>query len=354
MAIEINGLIHHNLATEFDPVPLSHYDVDAIKMLAKLHDEGGYDKVLIANAAVMPDNFTTAAYVGAVTERLGVMLAHRPGFIAPTMAARMMATLDHCLGGRLAVHIITGASDVEMQGDGDYLDKVKRYARSAEYIDVLRGMWTSEKPFDHDGEWYRFAGGFAAVKPVQPTIPIYFGGMSPAALQVGANKVDVFATLSDTVGGMSETIQKVEAASETGDRPDFLISLRLVIGETEEAAWKKAAEIEAKVIAIEGPAKDTPDAAKSDGFRKTAELAAQGDRLEKCFWNGINKIRGSFSNSGALAGDPDQIVDALMDYYDIGVHRFILRGFDPLNDISEIGKSIIPAFRAQVAKREQG
>ena len=99
MPIEINGLINHNLSSELSPVPVSHYDIDAVVRLAKVQEAAGYDRVLIANAAMMPDNFTTAAYVGAVTERLGVMLAHRPGFIAPTMAARMLATLDRLLGG---------------------------------------------------------------------------------------------------------------------------------------------------------------------------------------------------------------------------------------------------------------
>lgn len=353
MTLEINGLIHHNLSTEFAPVPVSHFDVAAITKMAQLHEEGGFDKVLIANAAILPDNFTTAAYVGGVTQNLGVMLAHRPGFIAPTMAARMMATLDHFLDGRLSAHIITGASDIEMEGDGDFLDKVQRYDRSDEYIDILRNMWASSEPFDHEGKWYRFNGGFAAVKPLQETIPIYFGGMSPAALQVGANKVDVFATLSDTVSGMKQSIEKVRAASDDDKLPDFLTSLRLVIGENEEDAWHKAADLEAKVIVAQGKPKNSPEDAKSDGFKHSAMLAGQGDRLEKCFWNGINKICGAFSNSGALVGDPDQIVDTLMDYYDAGVSRFILRGFYPLDDIALIGKTIIPAFRARVAERNK-
>lgn len=351
MTLEINGLIHHNLSTEIAPIPISHFDVDAITKMATLHDEGGFDKVLIAQAAMLPDNFTTAAHVGSVTQRLGVMLAHRPGFIAPTMAARMLATLDQYLNGRLGVHIIAGASDVEMQGDGDFIDKEKRYDRSVEYIDILRKIWSSSQPIDHEGEWYKFKGSFAPVKPVQKSIPIYFGGMSPPALKVGANKVDVFASLSDTVSGMKQTIGKIRNASVNGNLPDFLTSLRLVIGETEEDAWQKAVDLEAKVIAVEGKSKDTPNSAKSDGFKRSASLATQGDRLEKCFWNGINKIRGSFSNSGALVGDPDQIVDALMDYYDIGVSRFILRGFDPVEDTVRIGKEIIPAFRKRVAER---
>ena len=149
MPVEINGLLHHNLSVETKPVPSSHYDLDAIRLQARLHDEGGYDKVLIANAATMPDNISVAGYVGAVTERLGVMLAHRPGFIAPTMAARVLATLDRLLGGRLGVHIIAGASDIEMQADGDFLTKEERYARSGEYIDMsCARIWSADAPIE--------------------------------------------------------------------------------------------------------------------------------------------------------------------------------------------------------------
>ena len=85
-----------------------------------------------------------------MTERLGVMLAHRPGFVAPTLAARTLATIDQLSRGRASVHIISGADDVEQRRDGDFLDKSERYARSDEYVGLLRLLWTSDAPFDHE------------------------------------------------------------------------------------------------------------------------------------------------------------------------------------------------------------
>ncbi|MEL0252605.1 MAG: LLM class flavin-dependent oxidoreductase, partial [Novosphingobium sp.] len=101
-----------------------------------------------------------------------------------TMAARMLATLDRLMPGRLGVHIITAASDEETQADGDYLTKVERYDRAKEYIEILRAMWSSEAPITHEGKWFKFTGGFAAIKPANRDVPVYFGGMSPAALEV--------------------------------------------------------------------------------------------------------------------------------------------------------------------------
>lgn len=355
MPVEINGLIHHNSGTELQPVPSSRYEMNAIHAQARLHDEGGYDRVLIANAATMPDNVSVAGYVGAVTERLGVMLAHRPGFIAPTMAARVLATLDHLLDGRLAVHVITGASDIEMQADGDFMAKEERYARSAEYIEILRAIWSSDAPIDHEGRFFRFNRGFSDIKPVQADgVPIYFGGMSPAALDVAGRHADTFATLSDTVAGMKEVIDKVRpiAAAQKRD-PNYLMSIRVVLGDSEADAWARADRVREQVAAaMPNLPGNTLAAAAAAGFQRTAELAGRGDRLEKCFWNGINQLRGGQSNSGTLVGDPDQIVDALMDYYDVGVNAFIIRGFDPMEDIARIGREILPALRQRVAERD--
>lgn len=350
MPVEINGLLNHNVSSETHPLPFNQFDRDGIGRMARLHDEWGYDRVLVANASIMPDNFTIAAFIAAQTERLGVMLAHRPGFIPPTMAARMLATLDQLMPGRVGVHIITAASDEETQADGDYLSKVERYDRAREYIALLRRMWTSDAPFDHEGKWFRFTGGFAAVKPVQPTIPVYFGGMSPAALAVAGECCDVFATLSDTVEGMKEAVGKVRAeAAPHGRDPAFLMSIRIVMAETDEKAWAKADAIRESVAANMGKLSVNKGAGASVGFQRTAEISQRGDRLERCFWNGINQLRGGQSNSGALVGSPETLSEALMDYYREGVTRFILRGFDPVEDVIAIGRDLAPLLRAKAA-----
>ncbi|HWU01840.1 MAG TPA: LLM class flavin-dependent oxidoreductase [Novosphingobium sp.] len=350
MPVEINGLLNHNISSEIHPVPFTRFDPEGIAKMARLHDAWGYDRVLIANASIMPDNFTIAGYVAAHTERLGVMLAHRPGFIPPTMAARMLATLDQLMPGRAGVHIITAASDEETQADGDYLTKVERYDRAREYIHLLRRMWSEEAPIVHEGKWFRFNGGFAAIKPVNPQIPVYFGGMSPAAIATAGECCDVFATLSDTVEGMSEVVGKVRAAAAPHGRdPAFLMSIRIVMADTEEAAWARADAIRETVRANMAKLAPNTPAAKADGFKRTADLAQRGDRLEKCFWNGINQLRGGQSNSGALVGTPDQLADALMDYYRAGVSKFIARGFDPVGDVVAIGRDLIPLLRARVA-----
>ncbi len=66
------------------------------------------------------------------------MIAHRPGFTAPTVAARQLATLDQFTGGRIAVHIITGGADDEMRKDGDDTSKDQRSPRRGRAEQALR------------------------------------------------------------------------------------------------------------------------------------------------------------------------------------------------------------------------
>ena len=89
-----------------------------------------------------------------------------------------LSALDQLIGGRLAMHVISGASETEQRRDGDYSDKPARYRRTDEYLDVVRRIWDSGEPIDHEGEFYRFAGARSEVKPVDETLPIYFGGSS--------------------------------------------------------------------------------------------------------------------------------------------------------------------------------
>ena len=101
-----------------------------------------------------------------MTDKLNVLIAQRPGFTAPTLLARQLATVDQLSGGRVALHVITGGNATELRQDGNVIDdKDERYARTSEFLDVVRAEWTSEKPFAYDGKYYKVENGFSQVKP---------------------------------------------------------------------------------------------------------------------------------------------------------------------------------------------
>ncbi|HEX9339485.1 MAG TPA: LLM class flavin-dependent oxidoreductase, partial [Pseudonocardiaceae bacterium] len=139
--------------------------------LAHAHEEYGWDRVLFAYGSGSPDPAQVAAYVAGHTERLRILVAHRPNVSYPTFAAKTFATLDQLSDGRLMVHFITGGNDHEQRREGDALTKDERYARTREYIQIIKRAWTSREPFDHDGEYYRFADFVSDVVPAQQPRP---------------------------------------------------------------------------------------------------------------------------------------------------------------------------------------
>jgi len=180
--LEVLGLISTQYASETHAPAGPVIDKSYVGALALAHENGNFDRVLIGYHSSAPDGFQVAAYAAAKTTRLKFLLAHRPGFVAPTLAARQLATLDQFNDGRLAVHIITGGSDAEQARDGDFLTKEQRYARTSDYIEVLKKTWTSTTPFDHHGPYYEVRDSFSAVKPLQqPHLPVFFGGASACA-----------------------------------------------------------------------------------------------------------------------------------------------------------------------------
>src|ERR1700759_484824 len=185
MTVEFIGMIHHRHASEIHPPANVVLDRGYIRDFAQAAEAGGFDRLLVGYFSDAPDGFLVAASAAAHTDRISFLLAHRPGFVAPTVAARKFATLDQITDGRAAVHVISGGDDVDQQRDGDWLDKDERYARTDEYVDILKRIWTGSGPISHNGKYYWFENASTAVRCVQqPCIPIYFGGASDAAITV--------------------------------------------------------------------------------------------------------------------------------------------------------------------------
>jgi alkanesulfonate monooxygenase len=332
--------------------------------VARAHEAAGFDRVLIGYFSSAPDGFQIAAYAATQTERLKFLLAHRPGFVAPTLAARQLATLDQLSDGRLAVHIITGGADHEQQRDGDFLGKADRYARTDDYLDVVKRTWTSPAPFDHEGPFYTVRDSFAAVKPLQqPHIPVYFGGSSEQAIAVAGKHADVYALWGETLAQTEETIGRVRAAAAVHGRDrqiGFSLSIRPILARTEEEAWARADRIldAARAIREGGASRRASIFRKGEalpenvGSLRLLDAAAGGKVRDKRLWTEIAALTGASGNSTALVGTAEQVADALLDYYDLGIRNFLIRGFDPFEDVLDYGRDLIPLVREGAAARE--
>ena len=362
MAVEFIGMIGTQNASESRRAPGIPGEIDQsfTAAFARAHEYAGFDRVLIGYFSHAADGFQVAAFAAQQTTTLKFLLAHRPGFVAPTLAARQLASLDQFSGGRLAVHIISGGDDAEQARDGDFLPKAERYARTDDYLDVVKKSWTSAKPFDHDGLYYKVRGSFSAVRPQQvPHIPVYFGGSSDEAIAVAGKHADVFAFWGEPLSDAKATIAKVRASAARHGRDGkirFSLSLRPILGRTEEEAWAKAQRIldASKALAAERPLpkRGTNGEPQNVGSQRLLEAASRGPVLDKRLWTEIAALTGAKGNSTSLVGTPEQVADSMLDYYDLGITTFLIRGFDPLEDAIEYGRYLLPVVREKIADRE--
>src|SRR3984893_8559448 len=212
---------------------------------ARAHEEAGFDLALVGYSSSSAEGFLVALHAAAHTGRLGYLVAHRPGFVAPTLMARKIATFDHLTGGRLALHVITGKTDDEQQGDGDFSPKAERYRRAAEYLELMKLAWSSERPFGFSGEFSRVRAADSDVRRLQKPHPLlFFGGASDGALVMGARLCDVYAIYAEPLASTRERMSQFRTqAAAFGRKPGFNVSVRPIIAATEGAAWDKANKI---------------------------------------------------------------------------------------------------------------
>jgi len=340
MTIEFIGLVHTAPGSEGVSGSGPVIQPDYLRDLARAHEASGFDRVLVAHSSASPDAFTVANQVLNATERLGVLLAHRPGFLAPTIAARNFATIDAFHPGRIALHVISGGDDADQARDGDLSDKPTRYRRTDEFLDIVRQEWTSEIPFDYRGEFYQVQGAWSSVRPPAGRIPVFFGGASGDAIRVGGKHADVYAFWGEPIAGIVERIREVTesaaASNRTGEgaAPRFSVSLRPITAETEQAAWARAQDIlevtKDRLAEVKKIFKF--DSSGAEGSKRLLAAADQADVHDKRLWTAVAKATGAPGNTTALVGTPEQVADSLVDYVDVGVSTLLIRGFDPLPD----------------------
>ena len=361
--IEILGMIGTADASETRPNQGAIIDPDYTARFAKAHEDGGFDRVLIGYGSGWSEGTQVAAYVAQHTERLGLLIAHRPGVVFPTLASRTFTTLDQLSQGRVAVHIITGGADAEQRREGDYLTHDERYARTDEYLQILREAWDEPGPRDYDGTYYRFEGFAPQVFPYQDRhLDLFFGGSSPAAYAVGAKHADTYMLWGEPLKETGEQIESVaEQARAAGraTRPRISVSFRPILGRTDGEAWERAHGILDTINGGAGKAfreqvaKLHPQgvAPQNAGSRRLLAAAEKGDLHDRCLWTPTTKAVGGGGNSTALVGSPETVAAAILDYVDIGVDTVLIRGYEPLQDAIDYGRDLLPLVRQEVAHR---
>lgn len=352
MPVEMIGWIAPQVSSELISAQGPVFDANVVAHTAQVHETADFDRVLIGYFSDAPDGFLIGAHAAANTNKLGLLLAHRPGFVAPTLAARKLATLDQLSNGRTAVHMIAGGSDSDQAKDGDHADHAARYRRTREYTQLLKRSWTELEPINHDGEFYKIERAYSSIRCVQsPRIPIYGGGGSDSAIEWLAPDIDVFMLWGEPLAQTAEFMQRVRQTA--GDNPiKFSVSTRPILGKTDAEAWDRAHHIYEQIEDRMGGRK--PRAPQNIGSQRLLALAADSDVHDGCLWTKLASVTGAPGNSTALVGSPETVAKAMVKYYELGATSLLIRGYDPLPDAVEYGEELIPMVRELVAKIDQG
>ncbi len=176
-----------------------------VRDLAVRSEEIGFDITLIAELnlndikgvdAPSLDAWSTAAALAAVTRSLELMIAVRPNFHHPGLLAKEAANIDHISGGRVALNVVSSWWRDEALQQGLPFDiHDARYARTEEWLTVVRGLW-QQRRFTHRGSFYQIENAIVEPKPVRLP-PIYAGGESEAAKNLIARYADAYVMHGD-------------------------------------------------------------------------------------------------------------------------------------------------------------
>jgi len=290
----------------------------------------GFESVLTPTGTWCEDAWITTAALSQVTSTLKFLVAFRPGFISPTLAAHQAATFQRISGGRLLLNVVTGGDPVEQARFGDHLDHDERYRRTGEFLEVLRGVATAPKgaPFNFEGDHYRVAD--ARIDYGDWDLPaIFFGGASPAAEEVAAQYVDTYLAWGETPAQITERLERIQLrAGHRGRTLKFGIRLHVISRDTSAEAWAHAERLLAAIDAdrIRSTQKVLART-ESVGQRRMTELHnGKTSQLEISpnLWAGYGLVRGGAGT--ALVGSHTEVADRIAEYHALGIDHFILSG----------------------------
>ena len=312
--------------------------------IVKTAEAQGFRNILCPSSyQVGQDTLSFVAGCAPLTDRINFLAAVRCGEMQPIMLARTIATLDHMLEGRLTVNIIS--SDFP----GEVAESAFRYQRSREVVEILKQAWTQDQITYH-GEVYDFDGLTTdPAKPYQTGGPLlYFGGYSPAALDLCGQHCDVYLMWPEPEDQIAERMKAVNAVAERYGRTlDYGLRVHMIVRDTEAEAKEYAEHLVSKLDDEYGKLiRDRAHDSTSLGVShqaKARELADKFGYVEPHLWTGVGRARSGCG--AALVGSTDQVLSKIEAYQKMGIRAFIFSGYPHLDECRHFGTRVMPQLK---------
>ena len=309
--------------------------------IVKKAEAQGFRNILCPSSyQVGQDTLSFVAGCAPITEKINLLAAVRCGEMQPIMLARTIATLDHMLEGRLTVNIIS--SDFP----GEKADSAFRYQRSREVVEILKQAWTQDE-INYQGQVYNFSGLTTdPAKPYQTGGPLlYFGGYSPAALELCGQHCDVYLMWPEPKEQIAERMRAVNAVAERYKRSlDYGLRVHVIVRDTEQEAREYAQHLVSKLEddagrAIRERALDSTSLGVAHQA-KNRDLADMEGFVEPHLWTGVGRARSGCG--AAIVGSTDQVLSELESYQKMGIRAFILSGYPHMEECEHFGTRVMP------------
>jgi probable F420-dependent oxidoreductase len=219
-------------------------NADAIAKVAVTAEQLGYESIWTGEHVILVDpqeapspvpphspfvdSVTTLAFAAAHTERIKlgsgiILIAQRD----PIVLAKELSGVDVLSKGRLLFGLGVGYVPGEFEALG--IPYEERGARTSEHIEVIRTLWTQEKPA-FEGRFTRFSGIQSRPLPVQkPHPPIIVGGMSPPALRRVVAQGDGWYGFFQDLNATRAALEGLQEAAKRVERPEGLGKLEISI-----------------------------------------------------------------------------------------------------------------------------
>ncbi|MDO3444148.1 LLM class flavin-dependent oxidoreductase [Agrobacterium sp. V1] len=322
-------------------------DLGYYKQLALAYDQLGYTGALFATGA--HDVWVLAGALLSHTERLKLLVAIHPGLIAPTLLAKMAATLQEFSRGRLLINVVSG--DAKMLGAyGMTMPHDERYDMADEYLQIWHRLFAGET-VDFKGRHFQTEGAKLALpvgQGIEPP-PLWFGGSSDKAIDVAAKHVETYLSWGETPDQIGAKVDLVKArAEQLGRELEYGIRLYVIVRDTDEEAWAAAADLYGRMDE-RAIAANQRFVGKSDSVGQQRMTAMHGGQkpenlldleIAPNLWAGIGLVRPGPGT--AIVGSPDTVIRTLEAYKKAGVNTFILSGMPLLEEAFRFGEKVLP------------